>query len=72
MFIGAVMQVNKSITARALNNINSKLIEMNKENAALSLFNLGLNRAFEQIKDEEILIPAKQMKRLVVLQQKKM
>eukprot|EP01022_Parablepharisma_sp_SALTPOND_P026540 TRINITY_DN64353_c1_g1_i1.p5 TRINITY_DN64353_c1_g1~~TRINITY_DN64353_c1_g1_i1.p5 ORF type:complete len:118 (+),score=7.66 TRINITY_DN64353_c1_g1_i1:1692-2045(+) len=60
------------MTARVLNNLNTKLIEMGKENVALSLFNLGLNSAFEKIKEEEITMPSKQMKRLVVLQQKKM
>ncbi len=39
---------------------------------ALSLFNLGLNKAFPKVNEEDITIPGKLMKKLVVLQQKKM
>lgn len=71
LFIALVMASSKIITSRSLNNINAKLIDIGKENISLSLFNLGINKAFEQIKEDDITIPIKQMKKLVVLQQRK-
>jgi hypothetical protein len=45
---------------------------MGKDNVALSLFNLGLNKAFPRVVEDDLTMPAKLMKKLVVLQQRKM
>jgi len=71
-FIITIVLSKHSIKAGCLNNINLKLLENNKENCALSLFNLAVNNVFPNIKENEIELTSKQMKSLIIEQQQKM
>lgn len=71
-FVNLFIQCKTSLTTRVLNDLIEKLLEANKKNVVISLFNLAVNGAFPNVKDEEVNLSLELMKLLLVLQQKKM
>lgn len=71
-FLSAAVISKQSMTARCLNNINAKLVEDSRDNCALSLFNLAVNRVFPLIDEEEVELDNKLMKKLLIEQQQRM